>query len=146
MSEQLQKQEWISFRVGAELYAHPVNQVREILEYTTPVPVPGSPEIVDGVLNVRGNIVTVLSCHRILEVEAPSNDNDNNIIIVDGSDGQFGISVDDVDAIVEIDKNEIMTNENGQDNGLVNGTVKHGKDLLILIDFDRFFGKMGFYE
>lgn len=146
MSEQLQKQEWICFRVGAELYAHPVRQVREILEYVSPVPVPGSPEVVDGVLNVRGNIVTVLSCHRILELDEPKDDDENNIIIVDGVDGQYGICVDDVDAIVEIDKNDVMTNELGQDNGLVRGTVKHGNELLILTDFDRFFSNMGFYE
>lgn len=66
MSEQLHTQQWLCFQLGSETYAQRVGQVQEIRDYISPVPIPGAPDCVEGVLNVRGEIVTIVSGQSML--------------------------------------------------------------------------------
>lgn len=50
----------ICFRLGNERYVHPISNIKEVLSYQSPAPVPGAREGVEGMIDVRGNMVTVL--------------------------------------------------------------------------------------
>lgn len=51
---------WVTFKLGNEIYGVNVMQVREVLRYTDIYSVPGAPSYVLGIINLRGNVVTVI--------------------------------------------------------------------------------------
>ena len=53
--------QWVTFRLGKEIYGVNVMQVQEVLRYTDIAPVPGAPSFVLGIINLRGN---VCHCYR----------------------------------------------------------------------------------
>ena len=52
--------QWVTFRLDNETYGINVMQVQEVLRYTEIAPVPGAPDYVLGIINLRGNVVTVI--------------------------------------------------------------------------------------
>ena len=52
--------QWVTFRLGGETYGINVMQVQEVLRYSEIAPVPGAPAYVLGIINLRGNVVTVI--------------------------------------------------------------------------------------
>ncbi len=52
--------QWVTFQLEEETYGINVMQVREVLRYTEIAPVPGAPDYVIGIINLRGNVVTVI--------------------------------------------------------------------------------------
>jgi len=52
--------QWVTFRLGEESYGVNVMQVQEVLRVSEIAPVPGAPGYVLGIINLRGNVVSVL--------------------------------------------------------------------------------------
>ena len=52
--------QWVTFQLEEETYGINVMQVREVLRYSEIAPVPGAPDYVLGIINLRGNVVTVI--------------------------------------------------------------------------------------
>ena len=52
--------QWVTFQLENETYGINVMQVREVLRYSDIAPVPGAPDYVIGIINLRGNVVTVI--------------------------------------------------------------------------------------
>ncbi|WP_438970474.1 chemotaxis protein CheW [Methylophaga sp.] len=144
MSEQLHTNEWLCFTVEDEIYAHPVQQVKEILSYIEPVPVPGSLACIEGVLNVRGEIVTILSCRHLLGLN--SNAPTEHIVILETVAGSVGITVDEVSRIRFLDQDDMQPTEQQADCSPIKATINDNKELLILTDFDRCVTQLENYE
>ncbi len=145
MTLQLQdNKQWLSFSIEDETYANAVDKVREVHDYMAPVPVPGSPSYVDGVLNIRGEIVTIVCSRKLLGI-ADSHDA-RHIIILESDNGLVGISVDEVIRITLLDLQNMV--HVGQKNTLspIYATVKHKQQLIILADFERCFNQLENYE
>lgn len=101
MTEKEPIKQWISFSLGTETYAHAIDSVREIVQYTPPVPVPGAPREVEGVLNVRGEVVPV-PCGRALlnPPDEEVRDDGWRTVILETPSGLLGLRVDAVREIV----------------------------------------------
>ncbi len=56
----------VNFTIGEVNYGVPVEQVREVRDMQTVTPVPGSPAFVEGVTNLRGQIITVMDLRKRL--------------------------------------------------------------------------------
>ena len=83
------------FRIGETVYACDVHIVREVLRDRRTTRIPGAPEFVRGLLNVRGNVLTVLDVGCRLEPDrAPVED--GAIIIVQVGGRRVGLVVDEV--------------------------------------------------
>ena len=61
--------QWVSFSLGDETFACKIKKIQEIIPYQEPIPVPGSPTEIEGVLNVRGEIIPVVSGQQIANIE-----------------------------------------------------------------------------
>lgn len=145
MSEQLHSEQWLCFQIEDETYAHPVSQVREILDYLSPVPVPGAQDFVEGVLNVRGEIVTIVSCKQLLGLAQITRDSEH-IIVLETSAGLIGISVDEVKNIRLLNDDDIVPVDKSSAMSPVKGTINHNQQLLILTDFERCINELDDYE
>jgi purine-binding chemotaxis protein CheW len=145
MSEQLQRERWLCFQVDDETYAHPVNAVREIFSYSKPVPVPGAQAFVEGVLNVRGDIVTIVSCRHLLGLENEPCLS-GHIIIIETATGLLGVTVDRADQIRLLQCEDMVATEHSPEQSPVSGTILHKQQLLILTDFNRCVNPLENYE
>ncbi len=129
--------QWVTFRLENETYGINVLQVREVLRYTEIAPVPGAPSYVIGIINLRGNIVTVVDTRERFGL-APVEITDNTRIVILETESQVvGILVDAVAEVVYLRQSEIEVAPNvGNDSNsrYIQGVSHKNDELLILIE------------
>lgn len=88
---------YLTFQVAAEEYGIEILKVREIIGMLPITPVPGSPPVMQGVVNLRGKVIPVLSMRSRFGLPPGEPHPHNVVIVVDGGDGaQIGLAVDRV--------------------------------------------------
>jgi len=138
-SDQLQL---VSFWVGQEEYAFDILRVREINRMMTITAVPKSPEVVEGVINLRGLIIPVIDLRKQFGVADTSQSEDSRIVVVEVDQRIVGFIVDKVNEVLRINQSivdpppSIMT---GVNSDYIQGVGKLEDRLLILLDLDRLF-------
>ena len=132
--------QWVTYRLGEETYGINVMQVQEVLRYTEIAPVPGAPDYVLGIINLRGNVVTVIDT-RTRFVLPPIVITDNTRIVIIESDEQVvGILVDSVAEVVYLRTSEIDSAPNvGTEESakFIQGVSNRDGQLLILVDLNK---------
>ena len=86
--------QWLSFRLANEVYAINVMQVQEVLRVSEIVPVPGAPHYVLGIINLRGNVVTVVDTRLRLGLETSEVTDSTRMVIIEGARHVIGNLVD----------------------------------------------------
>lgn len=126
--------EWLRFVVNDQDYGVSVLQVQEILCAGDITPVSGASHFVLGVINVRGNIVTVVDARRRLRLppRAPG-DTIDWIVILDVNDEHVGLVVDEVLEVQVLD-NDKMENLHGDMTFEVEGVIETETGMMILVD------------
>jgi purine-binding chemotaxis protein CheW len=138
--------QFLTFKLDQELFAMEVGSIREILEFSTMTRVPGMPDYVRGVLNLRGSVVpivdlklklgiglahlTVHSCVVILE------------IIVDGERTVLGALVDSVQDVINLDASQVappVRMGTRIDSMAIRGMGKRDDRFVMILDLDRIF-------
>lgn len=95
---------YLWFRAETE-FALPMREIREIVSVRDPlIPIPGAPEYVRGMLNLRGQIVTVVDARAFFEFDAVDGEraNDHTILVLEEQDTLVGFSVDKVESILHL--------------------------------------------
>jgi purine-binding chemotaxis protein CheW len=132
--------QWVTFRLQEETYGINVMQVQEVLRYTEIAPVPGSPDYVLGIINLRGNVVTVIDTRARFGLP-PAEVNDNTrIVIIEAEKQVIGILVDSVAEVVYLKQSEIENAPNvGTDESarFIQGVANREGELLILVDLNK---------
>ncbi|HEX4974574.1 MAG TPA: chemotaxis protein CheW [Pseudomonadales bacterium] len=132
--------QWVTFRLDSETYGINVMQVQEVLRYTEIAPVPGAPPYVIGIINLRGNVVTVIDTRQRFGL-APDHITDQTRIVIIEAEGQvLGILVDSVSEVVYLRQSEIETTPNiGNDEKgrFIRGVCNKNDELLILVELDK---------
>lgn len=132
--------QWVTFRLGNETYGINVMQVREVLRHTEIAPVPGAPSYVIGIINLRGNVVTVIDTRERFGLPATEVTDDTRIVILESEDQVVGIMVDSVAEVVYLRESEIETAPNvGNDESsrYIQGVCHKNDELLILIEIGK---------
>lgn len=132
--------QWVTFQLGSETYGINVLQVREVLRVTDITPVPGSPAYVLGIINLRGNVVTVIDCRRCFELPDKEHDDSSRIVIVEASGQIVGVLVDSVAEVVYLRSSQIDRAPSvGADDSAkyIQGVYSRDDELLILVDLER---------
>jgi len=133
--------QWVTFRLGEETYGVNVMQVQEVLRITEIAPVPGSPDYVVGIINLRGNVVTVIDTRKRFGLYPKDSDDSSRIVIIEADDQVIGILVDSVAEVVELRASEIESAPNvgnEESSRYIQGVTSRNGELLILVDLNRF--------
>lgn len=131
---------WVSFRLAGESYGINVMRVQEVLRMTDVAPVPGAPNFVMGIINLRGNVVTVLDTRKLLALATVDITEHSRIMIIESGKATVGLLVDSVAEVVNISAGDIDPPPNiGNDEGsrYIQGIYSTDKQILILIDLDK---------
>ncbi len=98
-----EKVKMVIFSLSDNFYAFYVSEVQEILPLVKePADVPGMPDFIIGIINVRGNIESVIDIHRFMGLGQASNTPDTRIIIAAKEGIRSGIRVDYVADVIDI--------------------------------------------
>lgn len=129
----------VVFQLATEEYAIPISQVKEIIRYNGATKLPSTPGYMDGIINLRGKVVSVidLAGKFALSVEKSS---DKQALIVEAGSQEVGLVVDAVTEVIRLEDNTIeVANGIAQSNEYIRAIGKVDKRLLIILDLNRLF-------
>ncbi|GMA81382.1 chemotaxis protein CheW [Shewanella glacialipiscicola] len=132
--------QWVTFKLDHETYGINVMQVQEVLRYTEIAPVPGAPHYVLGIINLRGNVVTVIDTRSRFGLQSAEVDDSSRIVIIEAEKQVIGILVDSVAEVVYLRRSEIDNAPNvGTEESakFIQGVSNRDNELLILVDLDK---------
>ena len=131
---------WVTFRLADEIYGINVMQVQEVLRMTDVAPVPGAPHFVMGIINLRGNVVTVLDTRKLLDLATSDITDSSRTMIIESGKVTVGLLVDSVAEVVNIASSDIDPPPSvGNDEGsrYIQGIYSSDQQILILIDLNK---------
>jgi purine-binding chemotaxis protein CheW len=132
--------QWVTFRLDNEVYGIDVMQVQEVLRVSEIAPVPGAPNYVLGIINLRGNVVTVIDTRIRFGLSQNEIDDSSRIVIIESDGNVVGVLVDSVAEVVDLKRSEIESSPNvGNDESsrYIQGVATVNEQLLILVDINK---------
>jgi len=114
----------IVFNLGDEEFGANIDQVREIIRTRVITPIPNSPDFIDGLTNVRGEIAVVIDLKRRFFLPTKKEIKEKHIIMTEQDNNLFGLKVDEVTEVLRILETEI----------------KATPDLVLKVDIDYVLG------
>ena len=132
--------QYVTFLLKDETYGINVMQVQEVLRYSEIAPVPGAPSYVLGIINLRGNVVTVIDTRQRFGL-VPADVTDNTrVVIIEVEKQVIGILVDAVSEVVYLNQSEIEKAPNvgtEESTKFIQGVCHKDDRLLILVELDK---------
>jgi purine-binding chemotaxis protein CheW len=133
----------VGFKIGKELFGVDILMVQEIIRSARVTAVPNSPDFVEGVINLRGEIIPVIDLRKRLDLFVGKGDKTERdwIIILDIHGRITGFIVDHVTEVLKIEESSIEGAPDiivaGLESQYIAGVCDIGDTLLILLDFNR---------
>ena len=131
---------WVTFRLADEIYGINVMQVQEVLRLTEIAPVPGAPSCVLGIINLRGNVVTVVDTRELFGLMREDVTEQTRIMIVECNKIIVGLLVDSVAEVVNLQNTDIDSAPNignEENSKYIQGVYSKDGEILILVDLNR---------
>jgi purine-binding chemotaxis protein CheW len=132
--------QFVVFRLGNEEYGIPITQVKEINRLTTATKVPKSPAFIEGIINLRGQIIPIIDMKKRFDLPLVEYTGEARVIVIQVGRQVFGIEVDAVSEVLRINTANIEKAPaivSGIDSRYITGVAKVGERLLILLDLDK---------
>ncbi|MBI5017384.1 MAG: chemotaxis protein CheW [Deltaproteobacteria bacterium] len=130
----------VTFHVGQEEFGVDILDVREINRLMDITRVPHAPEFVEGVINLRGQVIPVVDLRRRFGLEAAGRDKNNRIVVLELGGKVVGFLVDSVSEVLRVSKTLVEPPPaiaGGIDTDYIRGVVKLEDRLLVLLDLQR---------
>jgi len=132
--------QYVTFRLDDETYGINVMQIQEVLRYTEIAPVPGAPDYVLGIINLRGNVVTVIDTRRRFGLMDADVTEATRIVVMESENQVMGVLVDSVAEVIYLKASEIETAPNvGNEESakFIQGVCNKNGELIILVEFEK---------
>lgn len=129
----------VLFYVGSEIYGIGINEVQGIEKYTNIIPVPNAPSYVDGIINLRGDIIPVFSLRNKFGLSEVPPTNETKLIVAKSRDATVAFQVDAVSEIVTLDEKSISVAPpmvHSSKTGYIASIAYVNDKLVILINLD----------
>ena len=141
-----QASQYLTFRLGEEVFALEIGQVREVLDYTAITRVPRMPAFMRGVINLRGSVVPVVDLRLKFGMTETERTVNTCIIIVEieleGERTVIGALADSVQEVIDLEPGQIEPAPRigtSLDAAFIRGMGKRDERFVIILDIDRVF-------
>ncbi len=146
MAEENQLQ-LVTFQLGEELYGVNIMDVKEIVKITAVRPIPNAPYYVEGIFNLRSEIIPVINLHKRfqikkLEISDEDEELEGGFIILNIDNNKIGIIIDRISRVVSVSIDEIKAPPqmiSGIGTEYINGVVRQEDKYLIVLDTRKLF-------
>lgn len=130
----------VVFGLGSEEYGVPITQVQEINRVINPTKIPQSPPFVEGVINLRGNVIPVIDLKKRFSLPLTEHTANTRIIVVNIGQHTVGVIVDAVTEVLRVPLSSVEPPPSmigGISIEYFKGVGKVGERLLILLDLEK---------
>lgn len=134
----------VGFRIGRETFAVPIGLVHEIVRVPDITAVPDAPEYIEGVINLRGKIVSIVDLRKRFGEKQISANKKNRILVVEVDSKKVGLIVDAASEVLKMAHDQIENPPNVFEEGELNYVTGVGKmkdRLIILIELNKILQK-----
>ena len=146
VAEMTQTTQYLTFKLGDEVFALDISKVREVLDFTTVTKVPRTPEFMRGVINLRGSVVPVVDLRLKFGMSRTENGVNTCVIItevtVDGDTTVLGCLADSVEEVLDLDAEHIAPAPKIGTKlrmEFIKGMGKRDDRVIIILDVDKVF-------
>ncbi len=139
----------VTFRLQDETYGINVMQVQEVLRVAEIAPVPGAPHYVLGIINLRGNVVTVIDTRTRFGLQQGEITDLSRIVVIESESQVVGILVDSVAEVVDLHLSEIDSAPNvgnEESSRYIQGVASKDSALLIVVDLNKLLSEQEWAE
>ncbi|MBC8062831.1 MAG: purine-binding chemotaxis protein CheW [Clostridiaceae bacterium] len=126
----------VVFKLNDEQFAVETAKVQSINDMMVITKVPKSKEHIMGLINLRGNVISLLDVNLILDV-SKSDSQQNNIIILEMQEELVGIAVDQVDEVLDVVEELIEKVGELNKKAYIKGVINFNDRIVTLIDIDK---------
>lgn len=130
----------VAFILEGEEFAVDIQQVREVLKMTQVTPLPQSADFIEGVINLRGEVIPVVDLRKRFELSAGERTDQTRIIIVEIEENEVGLIVDSVSEVLRIPEKNIQpppATVAGTRTDLIEGVGKLDERLIIILRLEK---------
>ena len=127
--------QFVIFKLGEEHFAVETDKVLSINDMMTITKVPKAPNYIKGLINLRGSIKSLVDLNLLLNIE--SDKKQNNIIILKVNEEELGVTVDDVEEVIDIEENRLQKLDNHSTEANIKGIIHLEDKLLTVINIEK---------
>lgn len=138
--EDAQKDKYLTFQIGKEVYGIEIRHVTEIIGIQKITEVPDMPDFVKGVINLRGQVIPVMDVRLRFRMEPREYDERTCVVVVRVNDTAVGLVVDTVNEVADIPESDISPPpkvSRGASSQYIQGMGKIGNQVKILLDVQK---------
>lgn len=136
----------VTFQLSEEVYGIDIMDVKEIVTLQEVRAIPNAPSFVEGLYNLRGEIIPIINLHKRFHLKRVFGDEEDELlsgfIIIDLDGMKLGIIIDKVERVISIDYKEIQAPPqmiSGIGGEYIHGVVNQKNSYLIILDIKRLF-------
>ncbi len=126
----------VVFKLNDEQFAVEAAKVQSINDMMEITKVPKSAEYIKGLINLRGNIISLLDINLLLDIEK-GDGSQENIIILNLQEESVGVTVDQVDEVLEIEEDLVEKVETDRKKTYIKGVINFKDRIVTLIDIGK---------
>ncbi len=126
----------VVFTIDSEEFAVETSKVQGINGLMKITKVPKAKKYIKGLINLRGSILSVLDINLLLGMNS-SDENNNNIIVLELDGEQVGITVDHVEEVMNVEEDMIKRVHENKNKPFIKGIINLDNRILTIIDIDK---------
>ena len=135
------ERQYVVFRLSIEDFGVEINKVKEIITYRETTQIPGSGEFMEGIINLRGQVIPIFNLRRKFGFPAVQHSRSTRIVVVETYDDTVGMVVDGVSEVLVIPGNAIEEPSSliasGIDSDYLSGVAKLEDKLVMILELDK---------
>jgi purine-binding chemotaxis protein CheW len=146
MGELERQLQLVTFQLGEEIYGINIMDVKEIVRLQEIRPIPNAPGYVEGIFNLRGEIIPIINLHKRFHLKRAELKEDEELlsgfVIIDINDMQLGVIIDKVSQVVTVESSQIQPPPQiltGIGAEYIQGVVHDNDSYLIILDIRKLF-------
>jgi len=127
----------VTFEMANEVYAFRIEQVQEIIRYSKPTQVPDAPPYVQGVINLRQNVLPIIDLRVLLNLPQSEIDEFTKVIVLRAQGSLTGLVVDRIREVLRLEESQIMPPPSltqQQEVKEVIGVIRKDEEMIMLLD------------
>lgn len=141
VEEDTTKDRYLTFEIDEEEYGIDIANINEIIQIKDIAPLPETPPYVEGIINLRGDIIPVISVRKRFLKPVKPYDELTCIVVIEFESYTLGLVVDSIKAVVVIDESKVAPPPSAKlshHNKYIRSIGREGDKVKLLMDLDKF--------
>lgn len=138
ITKQHESVQFVVVSINQQLYSFLIEDVVEILRVPVITTIPGISPLIEGVINLRGNIIPVVNLHKKFNLPLPKKHKKNRVVIVQGRNENIGVMVEEVRMVTKFEATNVEpTSGQALEEDMFSGFAKLNGEVIGVLNLDK---------